>query len=93
MPYTLVSQLKNLGPRSAEWLADVGVHTRSDLEAIGAAMAYRMVRHCHLGRANAMLLYALHGALADRHWNSYSPEERAALRADADAPLEVRPGG
>lgn len=86
---TPIAQLKNLGRRSAEWLADVGIRTRSELDAVGADMAYRMVQHRHPGRANALLLYALHGALADRHWNSYSPEERAALRADADAVLRV----
>lgn len=89
MPDVPISQLKNLGPRSASWLADLDIHTHSDLASVGADMAYRMVQHRHPGEANALLLYALHGALADRHWNSFSPEERAALRADADAALKV----
>ncbi|WP_420457225.1 TfoX/Sxy family protein [Rubrivirga sp.] len=85
------SSLKNLGPTSDRMLADVGIETADDLRSVGAEMAYRMVKHRHPG-VTLHLLYALVGALADRHWAGFSAEEKAALRASADGDLDVGPG-
>ena len=38
---------------------------------------------------NRLLLYALAGALQDRHWNSFSAEEKAAISAETDGHLGV----
>lgn len=82
------SSLLNLGPVSDRMLADVGIQTVDDLRAVGAEMAYRMVRHRHTGTTRH-LLYALVGALEDRHWNSFSPEEKAEILTHADGDLDV----
>lgn len=90
MPSTPVLHLKNLGPRSAAWLAAVGIHTRADLEQAGAVLAYLSVRHRHPEAGiNALLLYALEGALRDVPWQSIPVDERAALRHEAETPLRV----
>jgi DNA transformation protein len=46
-----ISKLANLGPRSEAWLAKVGVHTRGDLERLGSARTFALVRAAGLGRA------------------------------------------
>jgi hypothetical protein len=36
-----------------------------------------------------LLLHALHAALEDRHWQDLSKEEKSALKAEAERPLEM----
>lgn len=85
-----IETLMNLGPTSVEMLRQVGIGTAGDLREAGAAMAYRILRH-RFGkqRVNALFLFAMEGALQDRHWNSFTPDEKAALREEASGDLEV----
>ena len=39
-----VEDLKNIGPRSAEWLRAVGISTRADLQRAGAVVAFQLVQ-------------------------------------------------
>ena len=84
-----VEHLKNIGETSAQWLHDAGIHTRTDLEEIGAVMAYKVIQHQRPQKVNIMLLYALQGALMDVHWNALPPDLKAQLKHDAKAPLTV----
>ena len=83
-----VEQLKNIGETSGRWLHEAGIHTRADLEEIGAVMAYKVIQHQRPG-VNIMLLYALQAALMDIHWNALPPDLKEQLRQDAKAPLTV----
>ena len=83
------STLRNLGPESDRMLAAVGIETAAEVRRLGAAMTYRILRHRFGARVNRISLYALAGALQDRHWNSFSPDEKAALTAAADGDLGV----
>lgn len=60
-----VQQLRNLGPRSAGWLAQINILTADDLRSIGAAAAYRELIIQGIVKPHRMLLYALGGALDD----------------------------
>ena len=84
-------KLRNVGPKSAAWLRQVGLHTRGDLEAAGPVEAYMRVRRAGF-RPSLNLLYALEGALRDCHWQDVPDERRkelveAAEAAIADLPL------
>ena len=81
--------LRNLGPTTERMLRDVGIETEADLRGVGAPMAFALLRYRFRSRVNRLFLYALAGALADRHWNSFSAEEKAALAAEADGDLDV----
>ena len=81
--------LRNVGPTSAAWLEAIGIRTRTDLEAMGAVMAYRILKH-HQPGVTLHLLYALHGALHDVRWDQLTGEEKARLRQEAEAVLVVR---
>lgn len=76
--------LKNLGPVSREWLQAVGIHSRADLEAVGALEAYRLVR-LHGFNASLNLLYALEAALRDVHWTALPAETKRQLQVAARA--------
>ncbi len=80
---TPVENLKNLGGTSAAWLREIGVHSRSDLEAIGAAQAYRLVKQ-KFPAISPEFLWALAAALNDRPLSELSAEEKARLRAAVD---------
>ncbi|MDX1420210.1 MAG: TfoX/Sxy family DNA transformation protein [Rubricoccaceae bacterium] len=92
-PKEPLTGLKNLGPQSAAMLREVGIETPEGLREAGAVMAYKLLQY-RFGRVrvNALFLFALEGALTDRHWNSFTAAERACLRAEADGELEIRPG-
>lgn len=64
MPRSIL-QMRNLGPRCAEWLAGIGIHDENDLRSVGAAAAYRELVNRGIVRPHRMFLYALGGALLD----------------------------
>lgn len=85
-PDTPVAQLKNIGPRSAAWLREVGIATRADLERVGPVFAYLLVRHRFPGAGiNLLMAYALHGALTGEVFSALTPETRRVLREEAEA--------
>ena len=73
-------RLKNIGPKSAEWLESVGIRTREDLSKLGAVEAYRRVKAAQPDRVSLNMLYALQGALLDIHWNHIAQEMRDELK-------------
>ena len=86
-----VESLKNIGPKTAAWLHDTGIHTRADLEEIGAIMAYKILKHQRPEQVTILLLYALDSALSGKHWNALGPERKKVLKQEADIRLDVAP--
>ena len=60
-------KLRNIGPKSAAWLRQVGLRSRADLEAVGTVEAFMRVKRAGF-KPSLNLLYALEGALRDCHW-------------------------
>lgn len=73
-----VEQLKNLGATSTAWLHEINVHTRTDLERVGPAEAFCLIRRKQPA-ATYNLLWALAAALRDIDWRELSEEEKQAL--------------
>lgn len=101
---TELSKLRNLGPRSQQMLAAVGIHSAADLAARGAVRAWDDVRR-QQGTVSLNLLWALVGALDGRDWREVARadrldlltqvealEESRRLGADAPTPADVRGG-
>lgn len=74
-----VTELKNLGPRSVEWLASIGVETRSDLERIGSVAIYARLKADGLP-VSLNLLYAIEAALLNIDWRELPGETKAQLK-------------
>lgn len=83
-------RLRNLGPKSAAWLRQVGLRTRDDLAATGPVEAYMRVRRAGF-RPGLNLLYAIEGALRDTHWQEVPEARRAELVAAAEAAIALLP--
>ena len=77
-----VENLRNLGSTSAQWLREIGVHTRDDLEQMGPVVAYRLVKQRRPG-ASLNLLWAMAAALTDQDWRELSPQDKERLRREA----------
>ncbi len=75
-----IARLPNLGPVTERWLSAIGVHTRRDLEALGAIEAYRLLKG-HGYRVSLNLVYAIEGMLRDTRWDRLPAQVKAQLKA------------
>jgi DNA transformation protein len=83
-------RLKNVGPKSAAWLRQVGVRTQEDLQALGAVAAFIKVKRAGF-KPSLNLLYALEGALLGCHWQQVPEERRGELLLEVDAESALLP--
>lgn len=77
-----VTEMRNIGPSSAQWLVEVGISSPDDLRRVGAAEAYRMVKAWRPWDVTLILLWALEGAIRDVDWMDVTPERRLELRRE-----------
>jgi hypothetical protein len=73
--------LRNLGPKSAVMLTEVGIRTIGELRAIGAPKAYVRVKAIRSRGASVNLLWSLAAGLDGRGWQDVSVEEKELLLA------------
>ena len=83
-------KLRNIGPKSAAWLRQVGLRTEADLVAIGPVEAFMRVRRAGF-KPTMNLLYALEGALRDCHWQDVPEPRRQQLAQEAEAAIALLP--
>ena len=83
-------KLRNIGPKSAAWLRQVGLRSHQDVAAIGAVDAYMKVRRAGF-KPSLNLLYALEGALLDCHWQDVPDARRQELVQAAEAAIALLP--
>jgi hypothetical protein len=72
--------MKNMGPKSTEWLASVGIHTLDDVAEIGVVESYLRVKAAYPDKVSLNLLYGLQAALLDLPWNELPPDIKAELK-------------
>lgn len=77
-----VTEMRNIGPRVAEWLAVIGVHDEAALRRRGAAGAYRELIIQEVTRPHRMLLYALAGAVDEEDCLKLSAERKRELEEE-----------
>lgn len=88
------NKIRNVGPKSAAWLRQVGVRTAEDLVRVGPVEAFLKVKRAGF-RPSLNLLYSMAGAIDDCHWTGLSEERKEALlselqAAEADNPIKTR---
>jgi TfoX C-terminal domain len=77
-------KMRNIGPKSAAWLRQVGLRTLDDLAAVGTVEAFMRVKRAGF-KPGLNLLYAIEGALLDCHWQEVPEDRRHELIQAADA--------
>lgn len=71
-------KIRNVGPRSAAWLRQVGIRNIDDLREMGCIEVYARVVKAGF-KPSLNLLYAMAGAEDDCHWTALSDERKAVL--------------
>jgi len=75
--------MKNIGPKSSEWLASIGIHTLDDVAALGVVEIYKRVKTAYPEKVSLNLLWGLQAALLDIPWNELPPDIKEQLRKEA----------
>jgi len=83
-------KIRNVGPKSAAWLRQVGVRTTEDLARIGPVEAFLKVKRAGF-RPSLNLLYSMAGALADCHWAELPEDRKQELLSTLDAAESANP--
>ena len=84
------AKMRNIGPKSAAWLRQVGLRSLEDLAAVGTVEAFMRVKRAGF-KPGLNLLYAIEGALLDCHWQEVPEERRQELILAADAATALLP--
>ncbi|MEN1940186.1 TfoX/Sxy family protein [Luteimonas sp. MJ174] len=82
--------MRNIGPKSAAWLRQVGLRTPEDLMEAGPLEAFMRIKRAGF-KPSLNLLYSLEGALRDCHWQDVPDERRVELVAAAEAAIADLP--
>lgn len=72
--------MRNIGPKSSEWLASVGIYSLDDVADIGVVETYLRVKSAYPDKVSLNLLYGLQAALLDIPWNELPPDIKAELK-------------
>jgi DNA transformation protein len=81
--------LKGLGPKSEMWLHEVGINTPDDLRSTGAIRVFiRLKKECSV-KPSLLFLYAIVGAIEDRHWAEIAKNEKSRLITELEGYREL----
>jgi len=82
-------KLKGLGPKSERCLNEIGVHTKEQLQQIGAVRAFvKLKKECSIN-PSLNFLYAMVGALEDEHWANIAKTEKGRLLNELEGYREL----
>ena len=85
-------KIRNVGPKSAAWLRQVGVRSVEDLARVGPVEAFLKIKRAGF-LPSLNLLYSMAGALADCHWADLPDgrkQELLATLASAESANPIR---
>jgi len=77
--------MKNIGPKSNEWLASVGVDTLEDIARLGVVETYKRVKAAYPDKVSLNMLYGLQAALLDLPINQLPQDIRDQLKREAES--------
>ena len=76
--------MKNMGPKSSEWLASVGIHSLDDVARLGVVETYQRVKAAYPDKVTLNLLWGLQAALLDLPWQELPRDIKESLRQQVE---------
>jgi DNA transformation protein len=76
----MAADMRNIGPVSEKWLAEIGIYTVANLRAVGAVPAYKMLKEMYPERVSLNLLWGLEAAVRDIDWRELTAADKGALK-------------
>ena len=77
-----IESLRNLGPKSGQWLRVAGITTIAELERINPVVAFRLVKQ-RQPKASLNLLWAMAAGLRGKDWRELSEASKKRLLKEA----------
>ncbi|MFC3151906.1 TfoX/Sxy family protein [Litoribrevibacter euphylliae] len=84
-----LSKLKGLGPKSEQWLNEIGIFTEAELRELGAVATFMKLRHECSVQPSLNFLYAMVGALENVSWTKIAREEKGRLLIELEGYREL----
>jgi len=75
------AEILNFGPKTMQWLREVGVHTLTDLEQLGSVEVYIRLKQSRPG-VSLNALWGLEAALRGIHWTKLPKHVKDRLRQE-----------
>lgn len=72
--------MKNIGPRSRQWLAEIGIYTIRDLRNAGAIPTYKILKERYPRKVSLNLLWGLEAAIRDMDWRELTETDKEELK-------------
>ena len=72
--------MRNLGPKSRQWLAEIGIYTIRDLRIAGSIPTYKILKEMYPKTVSLNLLWGLEAAIRDVDWRELTATDREKLR-------------
>ena len=72
--------MKNIGPKSRQWLAEVGIYTINDLRNVGSITTYKILKERYPGKVSLNLLWGLEAAIREVDWRELTETDKEELK-------------
>lgn len=76
--------MKNLGPKSAEWLASIGIFSLEDVAKLGVIETYKRVKAAYPEKVSLNMLYGLQAALMNINWKDLPLDIKEDLKRQVE---------
>lgn len=83
-----IADLRNLGPKTAAMLGEIGVGTEAELRALGAVECYCRLRFAFGRQVSLNALHAMEAALLNIDWRALDAQTKDRLRREVAARTE-----
>ncbi len=84
-----LSELKGLGQKTEKYLNEIGIYTKEDLQDLGAIKTFlKLKNECSI-KPSLNFLYAMVGALEDKHWTTIARSEKGRLLFELEGYREL----
>jgi DNA transformation protein len=76
--------MKNMDPKSSQWLDSLGIHTLDDVARLGVVETYKRLKAAYPDKVTLNMLWGLQAALLDLPWSDLQLDIKEELRKQVE---------